>query len=187
MAKVHLYSLCHTWLNLRRLSDRQTAISYQASLIITAASQYSDTVSRIEKSCKIEKLSSQGKEEQSRAPEPFPPPRDVRVDCGQCGGGGGVRLSIGLHPPPRHYESMPSHAALLDVHHAAPYTWIQGTGSAAHDLIRLANIWLERVLGHLLFLLFQQLCLFVFVLHCFSIKPCEDAVLWVLKRSEVTT
>ena len=44
MAKVHLYSLCHTWLNLRRLSDRQTAISYQASLIITAASQYSDTV-----------------------------------------------------------------------------------------------------------------------------------------------
>ena len=50
VAKVHLYSLCHTWLNLRTLNDRQTAISCQASLIITAASQYSETASRIENS-----------------------------------------------------------------------------------------------------------------------------------------
>ena len=51
MAKAHLYSLCHFWWNLRRLSDRHTAISYQASLIITAASQYSDTVSKMESLC----------------------------------------------------------------------------------------------------------------------------------------
>ena len=38
-------------LNLRGLSDRQTVISYQASLIVTAASQYSDTASGIENVC----------------------------------------------------------------------------------------------------------------------------------------
>ena len=95
MAKVHLYSLCHTWLNLRRLSVGQTALSYQASLIVTAASQYSDTVSSIENLCIIEKKSATRVKRNRAGPWNLPPLPGASIgqpgrggDGMQCMGGG---------------------------------------------------------------------------------------------------